>query len=453
MDSQKRSSKSKLKKMIDIASKKLKNDKIDKFLKDNYSRFKSKLRKVMTGDEKTRVRDHMLDLQQTTENYKLFDKVSFTMGVIHLMLTQFFFCSLPSYFWVYATFVLVSSVLSRYFHYKSLDFEYFLFDFCYFSDICNMLSAIYFYDSVWFFKMCFILANGPLLWAIVVWRNSLVFHDFDKVTSVYIHILPSMLTYVGLTHGHCSLIDFMLFRTQNSSTCTLFSQPMMKGDEALATLTLADFGRAVGFYVFWQVCYYIKTEVIDKEYLDQHPEKSTSLRWIATDTKNALARAILMLLRKVNVYGANEDFDSHSAKTKITFMGSQLIYTMVTFMPCYFMFRWPMFHFSFLLFVVVYAIYNGASFYFDVFSLRYQPLVEKTTVPLKNRKKVPHVGSKQGLSSASTASTTPTGLATATTTSPTATLTTHTKADSAGEAETAVNSLIECCDEEGLGLE
>lgn len=33
-------------------------------------------------------------------------------------------------------------------------------------------------------------SQGPLLTAIVVWGNSLVFHDIDKLTSVFIHIYP-----------------------------------------------------------------------------------------------------------------------------------------------------------------------------------------------------------------------------------------------------------------------
>ncbi len=38
----------------------------------------------------------------------------------------------------------------------------------------------------------FVLATGPLVWAIVVWRCSLVFHDFDKVSTVFIHLLPPL---------------------------------------------------------------------------------------------------------------------------------------------------------------------------------------------------------------------------------------------------------------------
>ena len=39
------------------------------------------------------------------------------------------------------------------------------------------------------------IANGPLAWATYIFRNSLVFHDLDKMTSVYIHVLPLFLTY------------------------------------------------------------------------------------------------------------------------------------------------------------------------------------------------------------------------------------------------------------------
>lgn len=44
-------------------------------------------------------------------------------------------------------------------------------------------------------KSNFLLANGPLAFAVPVWRNSLVFHDVEKITSLYIHIFPGLLTY------------------------------------------------------------------------------------------------------------------------------------------------------------------------------------------------------------------------------------------------------------------
>jgi hypothetical protein len=42
-----------------------------------------------------------------------------------------------------------------------------------------------------FFTSCYLLTMGPLASAIVTWRNSLVFHSLDKVTSLFIHICVS----------------------------------------------------------------------------------------------------------------------------------------------------------------------------------------------------------------------------------------------------------------------
>ncbi|XP_055955467.1 uncharacterized protein LOC130010467 [Patella vulgata] len=46
------------------------------------------------------------------------------------------------------------------------------------------------------FIVVFALANGPMVWAMVVFRNSLVLHCIDKTTSVYIHLLPALLSFV-----------------------------------------------------------------------------------------------------------------------------------------------------------------------------------------------------------------------------------------------------------------
>jgi hypothetical protein len=34
--------------------------------------------------------------------------------------------------------------------------------------------------------------TGPLASAIITWRNSLVFHSLDKVTSLFIHMYPPL---------------------------------------------------------------------------------------------------------------------------------------------------------------------------------------------------------------------------------------------------------------------
>ena len=68
-------------------------------------------------------------------------------------------------------------------------------DFCYFVIFCTLMNIFLVKSSSLFFKVCFIYANGPLTAAVLIWRNSLIFHDYDKIVTVYIHLLPSMLYY------------------------------------------------------------------------------------------------------------------------------------------------------------------------------------------------------------------------------------------------------------------
>lgn len=78
----------------------------------------------------------------------------------------------------------------RAYYYKKRAWHYFLFDLCYY---CNILNIVY----LWFlpaspamFLACYCLSHGALASAVITWRNSLVFHDWDKVTSLFIHIYP-----------------------------------------------------------------------------------------------------------------------------------------------------------------------------------------------------------------------------------------------------------------------
>ena len=86
----------------------------------------------------------------------------------------------------------------RLYAYRKLNFQYFLLDFCYFT---NLLILIY----IWLpeavigqslrgrlFTTCFSFSFGPVLSAIVLWRNSLVPHSNDKMTSLFIHVSPSL---------------------------------------------------------------------------------------------------------------------------------------------------------------------------------------------------------------------------------------------------------------------
>lgn len=85
---------------------------------------------------------------------------------------------------------------------------------CYFVNIMDLVWLWCFPSSAAFFITCYCLTlgatssfteshgprsrrllrspTGPIASAIVTWRNSLVFHSLDKVTSLFIHMYPPM---------------------------------------------------------------------------------------------------------------------------------------------------------------------------------------------------------------------------------------------------------------------
>ncbi|XP_061170822.1 uncharacterized protein LOC133180296 isoform X1 [Saccostrea echinata] len=85
-------------------------------------------------------------------------------------------------------------ILIRVIMYCKNKWQYFLLDFCYYANILWYIF-IWIPGSGEMFAVVFALSNGPLIWAMVVYRNSLVFHSTDKVTSAYIHILPALLSF------------------------------------------------------------------------------------------------------------------------------------------------------------------------------------------------------------------------------------------------------------------
>ena len=79
--------------------------------------------------------------------------------------------------------------------YKRLKYHYFLIDFCYFVHLMAVLHVLLWPTNRRSFQVMFAAANGPIVFAILAWRNSLVFHSLDKTTSLLVHVFPPLVTY------------------------------------------------------------------------------------------------------------------------------------------------------------------------------------------------------------------------------------------------------------------
>lgn len=70
---------------------------------------------------------------------------------------------------------------ARLISYRRRLWHYFLFDFCYYVNILNFIFLWIAPGSPALFVACYCLSHGSLAMAVPLWRNSLVFHDADKV--------------------------------------------------------------------------------------------------------------------------------------------------------------------------------------------------------------------------------------------------------------------------------
>lgn len=84
-------------------------------------------------------------------------------------------------------------MISRTVSFCQQNYQYYMLDWCYFA---NLLVLVYLWTPLRsdprVFTVVFCISHGPLPWAVYLFRNSLVFHSLDRITSCFIHISPML---------------------------------------------------------------------------------------------------------------------------------------------------------------------------------------------------------------------------------------------------------------------
>ena len=350
-------------------------------------------RKALTGDEQLRIRDHVRavmrekrlelvgrgarrvdDLKRQVGQVrsrvstfakkepvvKTVDKLLFTGGVAWVGVTEYVLLELsPDVMGLWYLCSISPMLAHRVVTYYRAGMIYFCLDFCYFVNalcVACVLARVG-PDSAGF-RYCFAMANGPLVTAVLVWRNSFVFHDLDRVCSTMLHALPPVWTYALRWGGGAQCGTWRPFR------------------DLATTLTL---------YALWQVLYIAKTEWLDREHIEKQNEQ-TSLRWLVRDKKSVMNRLCKQTCVLLRLMRPDDHFDETRWSTKFTFWAAQLVYTVMTLAPVSLMWYSRLFHGGYLILMYTAAIYNGASYYIEVFSSRYNkkfqsPPVEAAPAP------------------------------------------------------------------------
>jgi hypothetical protein len=109
------------------------------------------------------------------------EKASFIAAVMNIFVSGYLVGLHPDFLPYWYTAQLVYFMPMRFITYHKKGYHYFLADLCYFVNILVVLSVWVFPQSKRLFIATYCLAFGNNAVAIIMWRNSLVFHSMDKV--------------------------------------------------------------------------------------------------------------------------------------------------------------------------------------------------------------------------------------------------------------------------------
>ncbi|KAI0472171.1 hypothetical protein GGR56DRAFT_657231 [Xylariaceae sp. FL0804] len=281
------------------------------------------------------------------------EKVSFICGVLNVFVSGYLIGAYPEWFHLWYTAQLLYFMPIRYYTYHRRGYHYFLADLCYFVNLLLFLSLWIFPSSKRLFISAYCLAFGNNAVAIIMWRNSLVFHDFDKVTSLFIHVMPC-----ATLHCIVHLLPPEHQRERFPALWVVKTSP--PGSPTAYNNTISMIAWSTIPYAAWQLAYYFLITVRRREKIAAG--RPTSFTWLRKSYSKAWIGKFVLSLPE--------------ALQEPAFMMIQYLYAVLTMIPCplWFYSRWA--SAGFLIVVFAWSVYNGSTFYIDVFGKRFQKELE-----------------------------------------------------------------------------
>ncbi|KAI3772785.1 hypothetical protein L6452_03978 [Arctium lappa] len=245
-------------------------------------RFKDRSKRVQQTKEKTKeiLSKHAVKIAKHAEEHESFiTKVTHFLGVFAYGGFCFILGARPQDVrYIYCLFY-ITFVPLRWIYYRYKKWHYYLLDFCYYANTIFLIMLLFFPRNQKLFMVTFSFAEGPLAWALIVWRCSLVFSSVDKLVSVLIHLLPGVVffticwwdpAYFKAMHPEGTEQEVSWRQVESKSfLCTwLFTVPLIA-------------------YVLWQVLYFLIVNVLRRQRLLKDPEVMTSYRGLSKKAQKA----------------------------------------------------------------------------------------------------------------------------------------------------------------------
>ena len=122
---------------------------------------------------------------------RLADKVFFVLGSMIVVGYGYVIGKYPNdWYYSFYTGVMALLLIARLVHFVKCGWKYYLIDFCYYANSVILFMINFDPKNEQLFKTGFIFANGILGYSTYQFRNSLVFHKIDMITDLGIHMVP-----------------------------------------------------------------------------------------------------------------------------------------------------------------------------------------------------------------------------------------------------------------------
>ncbi|XP_011622896.1 uncharacterized membrane protein C776.05 [Amborella trichopoda] len=285
--------------------------------------------------------------KQAEEHERFINKVTHLLGVLGFGAFCFLLGSRPQDIpYIYCLFY-VTFVPLRWIYYRFMKWHYYLLDFCYYANTIFLFMLLLYPKNEKLFMVCFSFAEGPLAWALIVWRCSLVFSSLDKIVSVLIHLLPGIVFFTIRWWDPTRLGDV----DAGQQAGVKAAWPSVEDNAELWTWL---FWVPLVAYTLWQLLYFLIVNVLRRQRLLRDPEVMTSYRELSKKAQ----KANNIWWRLSGVLG-----DQNRALMYIVLQGAFTVATTALTVP---IFKSYKMHFTFQILKVSASVWNGGSFLLEV---------------------------------------------------------------------------------------
>lgn len=292
-------------------------------------------------------------------------KVSFYLSVNLIWITCLIMFRHPSFMPLFHTGVLTTLMASRVFLYRRQGYIYFMLDLCYFANLLLMIYLTLLPAHAGLLSAVWALCQGPVIWGIVQWRNSLVFHSLDKITSCYIHLFPCITLYTlrWLTPDHVLRDHYPAVLQLKANGLSLDpASPLPTADPLGSNMFPAYKDMifwATSAHIVWQLGYSLFVYGIKGKKVTSGL-RVTSFSWLLGSAHTQ---------KKGVLYTATRNMGSVQSYAVFVFL--QFAFTLATMLPTPIYYLSQYAHSLLLIAMLNVAVWNGATYYIEVFGKMY----------------------------------------------------------------------------------